>query len=143
LMEVASLPGVDFAASQDGGFIFPAFLPAYDCVAAFVHTLGLVAATGRHLSSVVSSLPRVHIAHEQVPTPWEKKGSVMRLVVEQTKDDDHELLDGVKVLFNDGWALVLPDPEEPFTHVWAEAASGPDARARAQDQARRIRQMLR
>jgi mannose-1-phosphate guanylyltransferase/phosphomannomutase len=143
LMEVASSPGVDFAASQEGGFIFPSFLPAYDGVATFVKTLGLLAASGRKLSRVVAKLPRVHIAHESVVTPWEKKGSVMRLVVEQTKNREHELVDGVKVLYDDGWALVVPDPEEPITHVWAEAATEGDARTRAQEHARRIRQMIR
>jgi mannose-1-phosphate guanylyltransferase/phosphomannomutase len=143
LMEVASMAGVDFAASQEGGFIFPSFLPAYDGVATFVKTLGLLAASGRRLSRVVSGLPRVHIAHESVVTPWEKKGSVMRLVVEQTKDREHELVDGVKVLYEDGWALVVPDPEEPLTHVWAEAATDADAKTRAQEHARRIRQMIR
>ena len=44
----------------------------------------------------------------------------MRELVEQaTKDREHDfvLVDGVKVLHPDGWALVLPDPEEPTTHV--------------------------
>ena len=45
------------------------------------------------------------------------------------------LVDGVKVIEADGWALVLPDPEEPLTHVWAEAAErlaapGPGPRVR-------------
>jgi mannose-1-phosphate guanylyltransferase/phosphomannomutase len=143
VMEVASLAGVNFGASQEGGFIFPEFLPAYDGVAAFVSTLGMLAATNRRLSRVVSALPRVHIAHERVTTPWEKKGSVMRLVVEQTKDQGHELVDGVKVLYDDGWALIVPDPEKPLTHVWAEAASDAEARTRAQEHARRIRQIVR
>ena len=39
------------------------------------------------------------------------------------------LVDGVKVLHGDGWALALPDPEEPVTHVWAEAGTDADARA--------------
>jgi mannose-1-phosphate guanylyltransferase / phosphomannomutase len=143
LMEVASTPGVDFAASQEGGFIFPSFLPAYDAVATFVKTLALLAAAGTRLSSIVSSLPRVHIAHESVVTPWEQKGLVMRTIVERTKDREHVLVDGVKVIHEDGWALVLPDPEEPITHVWAEAASDAAARTRAQEYARRIRQMLR
>ena len=143
LMEVASTPGIDFAASQEGGYIFPAFLPAYDGVATFVMTLGLLATSGQRLSRVVSKLPRVHIAHESVVTPWEKKGQVMRMIVERTKDNDHILVDGVKVLYEDSWALVLPDPEEPLTHVWAEAASDADARVLAQEYVRRIRQMLR
>ena len=43
-------------------------------------------------------------------------------LVEQSKDREVELVDGVKVPHDDGWALVLPDPEEPVTHVWAEGA---------------------
>ena len=38
------------------------------------------------------------------------------------KDRELVLVDGVKVLHDDGWALALPDPEEPVTHVWAEGA---------------------
>ena len=47
----------------------------------------------------------------------------------------------MKVLHDDGWALALPDPEEPVTHVWAEGATDADARRLAQEYARRIRQM--
>jgi len=143
LMEVAATPGVDFAGSQEGGYIFPSFLPAYDAVATFVKTLELLALSHRRLSKVVASLPRVHIVHESVVTPWEQKGLVMRTLVERTKDREMVLVDGVKVLHDDGWALVLPDPEEPITHVWAEASSDAEARGLAQEYARRIRQMLR
>jgi len=38
---------------------------------------------------------------------------------------------------------VLPDPEEPLTHVWAEADTDPEARQLAQEYSRRIRQALR
>jgi mannose-1-phosphate guanylyltransferase/phosphomannomutase len=143
LMEVASQPGVRFAASQEGGYIFPAFLPAYDAVAALVDTLALLAASGRRMSEVVAGLPSVRVAREAVVTPWEKKGLVMRMVMDWAKDRDLLLVDGVKVLHEDGWALVFPDVEEPLTHVWAEAGSDADARARAQEYARRIRNLLR
>jgi mannose-1-phosphate guanylyltransferase/phosphomannomutase len=143
LMEVASRPGVRFAASQEGGYIFPSFLPAYDAVATLVETLGLLVSTGSRLSQVVARLPVVRLAHEAVVTPWEKKGLVMRMVMEWTKDREVLLVDGVKVVHNDGWALVFPDPEEALTHVWAEAETDSDARARAQEYARRIRNLLR
>jgi phosphomannomutase len=32
-----------------------------------------------------------------------------------------ELIDGVKIHFVDGWVLVLPDANEAYCHVWAEA----------------------
>jgi mannose-1-phosphate guanylyltransferase/phosphomannomutase len=142
LMETASMPGIDFASSQEGGYIFPSFLPAYDAVATLVIVLGLLAKTGRPLSEVVSGLPRIHIAHESVVTPWDQKGLVMRTVVEQAKDRETIVVDGVKVIHDDGWALVLPDPEEPVTHVWAEGASDTQARALAQEYTATIRQML-
>jgi mannose-1-phosphate guanylyltransferase / phosphomannomutase len=143
LMEVAGSGEVDFAASQDGGYIWPDFLPAYDAVATLANVLDLLATTGRPLSSVVRQLPRLHVAHEVVGTPWERKGAVMRTTVERAKDRPVLLVDGVKVLHDGGWALVLPDPEEPLTHVWAEADNDAEARQLAQDYARQIRQTLR
>jgi len=74
---------VTFAASQEGGYIFPDFLPAYDAVATFINLLALLAETGLKLSKVVSQQPRIHIVHETVVTPWEQKGMVMRTLVER------------------------------------------------------------
>jgi mannose-1-phosphate guanylyltransferase/phosphomannomutase len=141
-MEGASSDRVDFAASQESGFIWPEFLPAYDATATLVELLDLIAVTGRKLSDVVASLPAVHIAHDTVPTPWERKGAVMREMVERAKGRDTVLVDGVKILHPDGWALVLPDPEEPVVHVWAEAGSDHEAQQLAAEYARRINQIV-
>jgi mannose-1-phosphate guanylyltransferase/phosphomannomutase len=88
-------------------------------------------------------VPRTHLAHETVVTPWEQKGTVMRTLVEMSKDREVQLIDGVKVRHDDGWALALPDPEEPITHIWSEGDTDADARALATEYARRIRQLLR
>ena len=143
LMDAASEPGVGFAASTDGGFILPGFLPAFDAAASLVKVLELLAHSGTTLSSVVEALPRTHLFRETVVTPWEQKGMVMRSLVEMSKDRDVQLIDGVKVLHDDGWALALPDPEEPITHIWAEGATDASAKALATEYARRIRQLLR
>jgi len=142
LMEVASTGGVSFAASQLGGYIFPRFLPAYDAVATLVHLLAMLSATGAQMSKLVDRLPSIHIAHEEVVTPWEQKGTVMRVTMERAKGRALVLVDGVKMTEPDGWALIVPDPEEPTTHVWAEGPNDAAARARAQEHAVRIRQML-
>ncbi|HRW37245.1 MAG: NTP transferase domain-containing protein [Acidimicrobiales bacterium] len=143
LMAAASESGVGFAASGDGGFILPGFLPAFDAGAALIKLLELLALEGTSLSSVRESLPRTHLAHETVVTPWEQKGLVMRTLVELSKDRRLELIDGVKVIHEDGWVLALPDPEEPVTHIWAEGPDAAAARALAQEYVRRIRQTLR
>jgi mannose-1-phosphate guanylyltransferase/phosphomannomutase len=82
------------------------------------------------------------VVRETVPTPWEQKGTVMRTLVERSGDKDLILVDGVKIIIDDGWVLVLPDPEDPLTHIWAEAATSADARSLAQQYARTIRQIL-
>jgi mannose-1-phosphate guanylyltransferase / phosphomannomutase len=142
LMEVAGSGGIDFAASGAGGYLWPDFLPAADAVATMAKVLDLLASTGRPLSAVVAGLPSVHVVHETVSTPWERKGTVMRTTMEQAQDKQMVLVDGIKVLHADGWALVLPDPEEPLTHVWAEGGSEGGARALAQEYAGRIRAAL-
>lgn len=141
LMAAAQADDVVLAASLDGGFIFPSFLPAFDAVAAFAKVLEMLARAGSRLSKVVASLPPTHVVHRRVNTPWEHKGSVMRTLVEET-DQPMVLLDGVKVLYDDGWALALPDPEEPLTHVWAEAQSDAEAEQRAEEYAARITRMV-
>ena len=141
LMHAALADDVALAASLDGGFIFPTFLPAFDGVAAFARMLELLARTGTRLSKVRATLPATHVAHKAVATPWEHKGAVMRTLVEQAVGEV-VLVDGVKVLHDDGWALALPDPDDPLTHVWAEAESDEAARVRAEDYAQRLRSML-
>ena len=142
LMAAAMDPAVGFASDGAGGYILPGFLPAFDAAGALLKILDLLARHDRTLAEVVSGLPKVHVAHETVVTPWEQKGLVMRSLVEMA-GRDVLLIDGVKVMHDDGWALALPDPEEPVTHVWAEGSSDADARRLAQEYSRRIRQLLR
>jgi mannose-1-phosphate guanylyltransferase/phosphomannomutase len=143
LMDAASEPGVGFSASTDGGYILPGFLHAFDAAANLVKVLELLARTGERLSTVVGRLPRTHMAHETVVTPWEQKGMVMRSLVEMSKDREVQLIDGVKVRHEGGWALALPDPEEPVTHVWAESTTDAEAKALVKEYALRIRQLMR
>jgi mannose-1-phosphate guanylyltransferase/phosphomannomutase len=142
LADAATEPGVGFAADGEGGFILPGFLPAFDAAAAFVKMLDLLARDGRQLSTVREALPRVHQARETVVTPWDQKGLVMRSLIEHATRE-LVLVDGVKALHDGAWVLALPDPEDPVTQVWAEAASDSEARRLAQEYVRRIRQMVR
>jgi mannose-1-phosphate guanylyltransferase/phosphomannomutase len=142
LMEAAKAPGVGFAADGAGGYILPGFLPAFDAAAALVKMLDLLARGGRQLAEVRRGLPAVHMTHEAVATPWEQKGLVMRSLLERA-DGELVLVDGVKVGNGLEWAMALPDPAEPVTHLWAEAGTAAGARALSKDYARRIRRLVR
>jgi mannose-1-phosphate guanylyltransferase/phosphomannomutase len=66
-----------------------------------------------------------------VPTPWARKGAVMRHVGAAASGGAVVLLDGVKVMEGDRWALVIPYADEPLCRVWAEGPTAAEARAMA------------
>ena len=55
-----------------------------------------------------------------MPCPWALKGLIMRVLNERMAGRDVDLTDGIKVFSDRGWAQVLPDPDEPLLHVYAE-----------------------
>jgi mannose-1-phosphate guanylyltransferase/phosphomannomutase len=141
LMEAAADTGVIFSGNTEGGFIFPDFLPAFDAVAGLVNLLAMLARSGNRLSEVVDGLRLPSIARLEVPTPFEQKGLVMRVLLERSPAD-RVLIDGVKLIDGSGWTLVLPDPEAPLTLVTAEDESPEAASARAQAMADEIAAIL-
>jgi mannose-1-phosphate guanylyltransferase/phosphomannomutase len=144
LMEAAASGGVAYAADQDGGFIFPDFLPSFDGAAALVKLIALLGRSGESLAQVAARVPDLPIMRTEVETPFEQKGLVMRTLMEQLAEEDSELvlIDGIKVLSPTGWVLVVPDPEEPTTHVWAEGADLADSERLSSGYVERLRQIL-
>ena len=127
LTAAAAEHGVLFAGSAAGGFVFPSFIPAYDGIASFCHLLELLAPCERPLSDIVADLPESTVVHRQVRCPFGRKGTVMRVLTERMRDRDVDLLDGIKIFEDGGWAQVLPDPSEPLVHVYAEGPTHEDA----------------
>jgi mannose-1-phosphate guanylyltransferase/phosphomannomutase len=123
LTKAAAAEDSIFAGDGRGGFIIPEFSPTVDGIAAFIRMLGLVARTRLTLSQIDHRIPEAHLLKRSVPTPWAAKGSVMRHVVEAAGDRVVDTTDGVRVIEDDAsWILVLPDPAEAVTHLWAEGA---------------------
>ena len=120
LTKAAAEDGVIFAGAVGGGYVFPEFLPAYDAVASLCKLLELLAPMDKPLSELVSELPASTLVHRQLPCPWSLKGTVMRVLTERLRDRKLDLLDGIKVIDRRGWAQVLPDPDEPVVHIYAE-----------------------
>jgi mannose-1-phosphate guanylyltransferase/phosphomannomutase len=123
ITEAADDDDVIFGADGHGGFVVPEFSRNLDGIAAFVRLLGLVARTRLTLSQIDARIPKAHLLRRSMPTPWVAKGSVMRTVMEAAGDRTVDTTDGVRIVEPDGgWVLVLPDPEEAVTHLWAEGA---------------------
>ena len=129
----AQREGVVFAGAEGGGYAFPALHPSYDGLLAFGKLLELLATEETGLSKAVDALPEVGLVRRQIPTPWGRKGAVMRQIIEAAKDRTIDDTDGIKIFHPtkfgsgdsraDDWVLVIPDTVEPVTHLWAEAAT--------------------
>lgn len=115
---------IDQVIKQDEqqGMNISQFLLNFDAMAALIKVLEFCAKERIKLSALVEEIPTFFINKKQVQVPWEAKGRVIRKLIEE-KPDKLELLDGVKVFHQDGWALVLPDPEEPVCRVYSEGSS--------------------
>jgi mannose-1-phosphate guanylyltransferase / phosphomannomutase len=129
LTQVAAEDDVLFAGAVGGGYVFPEFLPAYDGVASLCKLLELLAPAKRPVSELVGELPVSTLVHRQLPCPWAMKGLVMRVLSERLRDRELDLTDGIKVFEDRGWAQVLPDPDEPIVHIYAEGKTAEDSQA--------------
>jgi mannose-1-phosphate guanylyltransferase/phosphomannomutase len=117
------------ATDGTGNFVFPGFQPVIDGLMATAKLLEFLATQKTTLADVVAGLPTFHMSQREVSCPWEAKGTVMRLLNQQYKDRRAELIDGIKILLGEGeWVLILPDPDYPKFHVYAEARSDNEAR---------------
>ena len=144
LLQAAASGGVSFASDRRGGYVFPAFLPAFDAAAALARLVSLLEQSPRSLSEIVAAIPEMPIVQGDVATPMEQKGLVMRTLMEELTEEGAELVlvDGIKVVSDEGWALVVPDPVDPITHVWAEGVDLVSSEALVATYAERIARTL-
>jgi mannose-1-phosphate guanylyltransferase/phosphomannomutase len=124
LVRAAADQELAFGGDGRGGYVVPEVGPAIDGNAGFLRLLGLVARTRLTLSQIDARIPAAHVRRRDVDTPWAAKGMLMRTVVEEAGARVVDTTDGIRVVEDDGrWALILPDPAEALTRVWAEAES--------------------
>jgi mannose-1-phosphate guanylyltransferase/phosphomannomutase len=133
LTRAATEKGVVFAGAVGGGYVFPEFLPGYDAVASLAKLLELLAPVNQPLSELVAELPQPTLVHHQIPCPWALKGLVMRVLNERLAGRELDLTDGIKLFDERGWAQVLPDPDEPVIHLYAEGETREQSDALARE----------
>jgi len=131
LMSASTKEGVILAGDGGGNFILPQFQPAVDGLMATAKLLEYLATQKTKLSEVVAGLPPYYVTSRQVSCEWENKGTVMRLLNQQFQEQKIERTDGLKIYLGDEWVLVLPDPDRPVFHVFAEGSSPSSAESLA------------
>ena len=129
IMDVARAEGTRFVGDGIGGFIFPEFQCAFDAMYAIAKILEMLAAHKTRIGHVLREIPyKIDVQHRKLPCPWDKKGQVMRLAMEDLRDKDIEIIDGIKIRLRNSWVLLIPDPDEAYFHLWVEAEEERQAR---------------
>ncbi|HHV63110.1 MAG TPA: NTP transferase domain-containing protein [Firmicutes bacterium] len=119
----------------------PQFQPVADALVILGKILEFMAREKVKLSDILRRVPRFYVSKCSVDCPWEAKGRVMRTLIEETQHQEVELIDGVKVFHQTGWALILPDSDEPLFHIYSEASTPQDAEALREIYAAKINEL--
>ena len=138
LTEAALAPDVALVAEEMGGLIFPSFHPAFDGMSAVVRILEMMARLDLRLHQLTRAVPESHTARLEVPCPDERKGAVMRRLIEATKGADVELIEGVRVRMGEDWVAAIPDADRAIFHVVAESGDRETAQRLAEEFRERI-----
>lgn len=95
------------------------FAMNFDPIEAFIRIIDYMAISGTSLAKIVDSIPDFHIIKKEVKCSWSDKGKVIRAIIEENSNSV-ETIEGVKVVGDKGWVLVLPDAEKPVCKVIGE-----------------------
>ncbi|MCK9476061.1 MAG: hypothetical protein M0R46_09090, partial [Candidatus Muirbacterium halophilum] len=134
MMQAAEIKGVKLVADGEGGFIFPEFMPWFDAMASISIILNLVADKKLCFNNIRKNFPEDLRVHKRIPCDWSEKGTVMRNIMEHSKDLDIELVDGVKInMGKDAWVLLIPDSDKPYFNVYAEGKDKVESKKIAED----------
>ncbi len=96
-----------------------------DAVYASCRLLEILAATGKTITQLLSDVPKTHTTPEiRVPCPDDRKFQVVQDVTEYFRQRyDIIDIDGVRILFEDGWGLVRASNTQPVLVLRFEALS--------------------
>ncbi|MEA4847520.1 MAG: nucleotidyl transferase, partial [Clostridiaceae bacterium] len=94
------------------------------------------------LYDLVNELPHFHMEKNEVKCDWQHKGRVIREIIEENKNREIELFEGVRINSENGWVLILPDSERPVCNVYAEGVSEEYARELAAEFTDRIKNII-
>ncbi len=102
------------------------FVFRFDAVAAVILLVDYLSCEGMGISQLLEEIPPVNMSKEVVNIPKGEVDFIMSRIHEMEGAADSQ--DGVKITFDKGWVLVIPDMEKEVFHVVSEGANGEFAR---------------
>lgn len=123
MMEIHNSERVQFVGGTRGGFIFSRFHCGADAMFSLVRLLELLAKTHGKLGQLRKNYEHLIRQTASVPCPWSRKGTVMRKLIADSENKRRQLIDGVRIIEDDGWVLITPDRSNATFNILAESTS--------------------
>lgn len=114
----------------------------FDAIWGVGNIINFLVANRMGLSQLVDELPEFHYVKREIECNWEDKGRIIKEIINNSRDKDIEMFEGVKLKGDKGWALLLPDSERPVFNVYAEGASEEYAQELSGSLSQKIRDLL-
>ena len=122
MMNAAEQEEIELVGGTKGGIIFPKFSFATDGMFTIIKILELLAASEKSLSKIEKETPQLYMSKANIFCSKEQKGKIMRRLVEESEGKKRQLIDGIKIYFEQyKWVLCIPDSERELFHINAEA----------------------
>jgi phosphomannomutase len=122
-------PETAIAGEGNGGVILPRIHPCRDSFTAMCLTLESMASSGKTISALRKDIPRYVMIKEKIDGSAERASRLIgRLKKKYEGEGRVNLLDGLKVDFQDHWIHVRPSNTEPIIRVIAEAKTAETAK---------------
>ena len=110
-----------FAFEENGGNIFAKINLCRDGGLTAVYMLNILAKRKKKLSEIVSEFPKYHQLKDKINCPDELKQKLTAKVKEIYCNEEVIDVDGIKILFGDGWMLLRPSGTEPIFRIFVES----------------------
>lgn len=107
---------------ENGGIFYGPHQSVRDGAMSTALILGIMAEEAKKLSKLAGELPRYFIRKAKTECPEMLKEAVLNALKEQTKKQNVNTIDGVKIWFKDKSAILIrPSGTEPIYRLYAEA----------------------
>ncbi len=114
----------------------------YNAIWALGYIIEYIMENGIALSSLVDEIPSFYFVKREIPCNWEDKGRVMREMIMSQDNEAIELYEGVKIMQDKGWALILPDSERAVFNIYTEGFSQEYAEELSSQFSERVQELL-
>jgi len=102
---------------------YPFLEQKIDPMITFLRVLEYLTLEQKELYEVRETLPGTNLLNTTIQCTADEKAAIMAMLSLESEKNDIELIDGIKIIKDNSWILLLPDSSQPLIHVYAEGDS--------------------